>query len=148
SPFTPGRTQSPFATPRHTPKEWDEVRMAFSSSILVDTPLTSLAQNLEGVDWPLTGSDETPAAYIDSSFDEMRERLALHGQPPRVADQLIDILKETLAFDAPFGDMVTQAESAAVDDNPLVKNLEKLKIPSAFPIALTTLAPETVLFCR
>lgn len=122
--------------------------MAFSSSILVDTPLTSLAQNLEGLDWPLTGQEETPAAYIDLSFDEMRERLALRGQPPRVADHLIDILKETLAFDDPFGDMVTQSESAAAEDNPLVKNLEKLKIPSAFPIALTTLAPETLLFCR
>ena len=142
------RTQVPFATPRHTPREWDEVRMAFSSSILVDTSLTSLAQNLEGVDWPLTGRDETPANYIDLSFDEMRERLALRGQPPRVADHLIDILKETLAFDNPFGDMVTQSEAAAAGDNPLVKNLEKLKIPASFPIALTTLAPETLLFCR
>lgn len=122
--------------------------MAFSSSILVDTSLTSLAQNLEGIDWPLTGSDETPAAYIDLSFDEMRERLALRGQPPRVADQLIEVLKETLAFDNPFGDMVTQSEAAAAGDNPLVKNLEKLKIPSAFPIALTSLAPETLMFCR
>ncbi len=148
SPFTVHRTQSPLATLRFTPKDWDDVRMAFSSSILVDTSLTSLAQNLEGVDWPLAGSDETPAAYIDLSFDEMRERLALRGQPPRVADQLIDILKETLAFDNPFGDMVTQSEAAAAGDNPLVKNLEKLKIPSAFPIALTSLAPETLMFCR
>ncbi|MDF3057405.1 MAG: hypothetical protein K0R17_1620 [Rariglobus sp.] len=139
---------SPFATHRHTPKDWDDVRMAFSSSILVDTSLTSLAQNLEGVDWPLSGRDETPAAYIDLSFDEMRERLALRGQPPRVADQLIDILKETLAFDNPFGDMVVQSEAAAAGENPLMKNLEKLKIPPAFPIALTSLAPETLLFCR
>jgi hypothetical protein len=122
--------------------------MAFSSSILVDTPLSSLAQNLEGVDWPLQGRDETPAGYIDLSFDEMRERLALRGQPPRVADHLIDILRETLAFDDPFGEMITQSEATAANDNPLVKNLEKLKIDGKFPITLTSLAPETLLFCQ
>jgi hypothetical protein len=139
---------SRFATLRYTPRDWDEVRMAFSSSILVDTSLNSLAQNLEGVDWPLQGPDETPAAYIDLSFDEMRECLALRGQPPLVADHLIGILKETLAFDDPFGEMVTQSETVIAEENPLVKNLEKLHIPANFPIALTTLAPETLLFCR
>ncbi len=147
-PIPSKRTQSPFATPRHTPKIWDDVRMAFSSSILVDTSLNSLAQNLEGIDWPLQGRDETPANYIELSYDELRERLALRGQPPRIADHLIDILKETLAFDNPFGDMVEQSEAAAASENPLAKNLEKLKIPSEFPITLTSLAPETLLFCR
>lgn len=139
---------SPFAILRYTPKDWDDVRMAFSSSILVDTALFSLAQNLEGVDWPLQGPDETPAAYIDLSFDEMRERLALRGQPPLLADHLIDILKETLAFDDPFGEMVMQSEAVEAEENPLVKNLEKLQIPVNFPIVLTALAPETLLFCR
>lgn len=141
------RTQSPFAA-RHTAKEWDEVRMAFGSSILVDTPLASLAQNLEGVDWPLEGRDETPAAYIDLGYEDMRERLALRGQPPRVGDQLIEILKETLAFDNPFGEMVTHSEEAEPGENPLVKNLARLKIPMEFPVTLTALSPETLLFCR
>lgn len=141
-------TQSPFSYPRHTAKAWDDVRMAFSSSILVDTSLNSLAQNLEGVDWPLQGRDETPASYIELTFDELRERLAVNGLSPRIADHLIDILRETLAFDNPFGDMVTQADTIAAGENPLVKNLEKLKIPGEFPITLTSLAPETVLFCR
>jgi hypothetical protein len=148
SPLPGGRTQSPFFRARHTAKDWNDVRMAFGSSILVDTSLTSLAQNLEGSEWPLAGRDETPATYIDLSFDEMRERLALQGQPPKVADQLIDILKETLAFDNPFGEMVTQAESAAAGENPLVKNLAKLQIPATFPVTLTALSPETLLFCR
>lgn len=145
---TSRRTQAPFATPRYTPKDWDEVRAAFSSSILVDTPISSLAQNLEGPEWPLKGRDDTAAAYIDLSFDEMRERLALCGQPPKVADQLIDILRETLAFDDPFGDMVEQSQAATEDENPLVKNLEKLRIPANFPITLTALAADTLLFCR
>lgn len=142
------RTASPFSTARYSAKEWDEVRMAFGASILVDTSLTSLAQNLEGTNWPLSGREEVPATYIDLSFADMRERLALLGQPPRVADQLIDILKETLAFDDPFAEMVTQTESASVADNPLVKNLAKLKIPADFPITLTALPAETLLFCR
>lgn len=148
TPLPTRRTLPPFATPRYTPKDWDEVRAAFSSSILVDTPISSLAQNLEGAEWPLKGRDDTPAAYIELTFDEMRERLALCGQPPRVADQLIDILRETLAFDDPFGDMVTQSQAAAEDENPLVKNLEKLGVPANFPITLTALAPDTMMFCR
>ncbi|MET0263288.1 MAG: hypothetical protein ABW223_10350 [Rariglobus sp.] len=142
------RTQSPFSTARYTAKDWDEVRVAFGASILVDTPLTSLTQNLEGTCWPLQGRDEVASSYVDLSFDEMRERLALNGQGPKVADQLIDILKETLAFDNPFGEMLTQAEESAPAENPLVKNLAKLKIPAEFPVTLTALSPETLLFCR
>lgn len=142
------RTASPFSSARYGVKDWDEVRMAFGSSILVDTSLTSLAQNLEGTNWPLSGREEVPATYIDLSFADMRERLALLGQPPRVADQLIDILKETLAFDDPFGEMVTQSEASSAADNPLVKNLARLKIPADFPITLTALPAETLLFCR
>jgi len=36
-----------------TAKDWDEVRSAFASSIMVDTALSSLAQNLDGPDWPV-----------------------------------------------------------------------------------------------
>lgn len=133
---------------RYTARDWNEVRAAFSSSILVDTRLSSLAQNLEGGDWPLKGPEETPAGYIDLSFEEMREQLALRGQHPRMADHLIDILKETLAFDDPFGEMVTQSETAAARDNPLLKNLARLGLPENFPITLTALTPETLAFCQ
>jgi hypothetical protein len=148
SSFPPRRSQAPFCPAVHTAKDWDEVRTAFSSSILVDTPLTSLAQNLEGIDWPLNGREETPAAYIDLTFEEMRERLAMCGQPPRVGDQLIDILRETLAFDDPFGDMVALTDAGGGEENPVVKNLARLQIPADFPVALTTLSSETLLFCR
>ena len=149
SPFPIRRPAAPVMTSsRYTAKDWDEVRKAFSTSILVDTPLSSLAQNLEGVDWPLRGPDETPAAYLDLSFNEVRERLALRGHPPSVGNHLIDILKETLAFDDPFGEMVTQSETLSPGENPLVKNLVRLGIPADFPVALTALSPETLLFCR
>jgi hypothetical protein len=149
SPFAPRRPANAVPAPgRYTSRQWDEVRRAFCSSILADTPLNSLAQNLEGVEWPLSGPGETPSAYLELEYEEMRERFALRGQPAAVADQLIDILKETLAFDNPFGEMVTQSETAATAENPLVKNLAKLKIPADFPVRLAALSPETLLFCQ
>jgi len=129
-------------------KDWDQVRTAFATSILVDTSLNSLAQNLDGVAWPIAGKDETPARYIDRDFEEVVELLQLRGQPPEAIDQLVAILRETLAFDNPFGDMVAQTEAAASRDNVLVKNLAKLGIPENFPIVLTGLSPDTLEFCR
>src|SRR5674476_849695 len=107
---------------KSTARDWDEVRGAFASSIMVDTALSSLAQNLDVPDWPIRGRDETPASYIDLSFEEVAELLQLKGQKPDRLDQLISLLKETLAFDSPFGEMVTQTEAAAARDNPLLKN--------------------------
>lgn len=142
------RGQSPQHASRYTARDWDAVRRSFSSSILVDTPLSSLAQNLEGLDWPLPGRAETPAAYLYLSFDEMKAQLVLRGQPPRAADHLIEILRETLAFDDPFGDMIAQGGETEARENPLVKNLARLGIPGDFPVALVGLSPETLLFCR
>lgn len=133
---------------KSTAKDWDEVRSAFSTSIMVDTPLNSLAQNLDVPEWPIKGKEETPANYIDLSFDEVVEMLQLKGQKPERIDQLVGLLKETLAFDNPFGDMVVQTEAASARDNPLLKNLAKLGIPENFPITLTALEPGTLEFCK
>lgn len=133
---------------KSTAKDWDDVRKAFATSIMVDTSLSSLAQNLDGPDWPLKGKDETPAKYIDLTFGEVGELLQLKGQSPERIDQLIAILKETLAFDSPFGEMVEQTTVASERDNPLLKNLAKLNIPPNFPITLTALEPSTLEFCK
>ena len=133
---------------KSTAKDWDEARSAFATSIMVDTSLNSLAQNLDGPEWPIKGKDETPAKYIDLSFDEVVELIQLKGQKPERMDQLIGILKETLAFDSPFGEMVEQAEAAAERDNPLLKNLAKLNISENFPIKLTALDAGTLEFCQ
>src|SRR3954470_13347375 len=110
---------------KSTAKDWDEVRSAFATSIMVDTSLNSLAQNLDGPDWPIKGKDETPAKYIDLSFEEFVELLQLKGQSPERMDQLVALLKETFAFDSPFGEMVEQTQAASERDNPLLKNLAK-----------------------
>ncbi len=133
---------------KSTAKEWDEVRVAFASSIMVDTSLSSLAQNLDGPEWPIKGKDETPAKYIDLSYDEVVELLQLKGQKPERMDQLVSVLKETLAFDSPFGDMVEQTQAASERDNPLLKNLAKLGISENFPISLTALDAGTLEFCK
>ncbi len=82
--------------------------------------------NLDAPDWPIKGKSETPATYIDLNFEEVVELLQLKGQKPERIDQLVGILKETLAFDSPFGEMVTQSEASAVRENQLLKNLAKL----------------------
>ena len=134
--------------PKFTEKDWDEVRTAFASSIMVDTQVSSLAQNLDGPTWPVKSKDETPAKYIDLTYGEALELLALKGQSAEKLDLLISILKETLAFDNPFGDMVEQTEAAAVRDNPLLKNMARIGVPENFPIALTALGADTVEFCK
>lgn len=133
---------------KSTAKEWDEVRTAFASSIMVETSINSLAQNLDGPEWPIKTKDETPSKYIDHSFEEAIELLQLKGQSAERLDQLIGILRETLAFDSPFGEMVEQNEAASARDNPLLKNLAKLGIPENFPITLAALEPGTLEFCK
>lgn len=139
-------TQHPATTA--TAKDWDQVRAAFATSIMVDTSLSSLAQNLDGPPWPIAGKNETPAHYIDLDFEEVIELIQLKGQKPELMDQLIAILRDTLAFDNPFGEMVEQTQAASARDNPLLKNLAKLEIPENFPMALTALEPGTLEFCR
>lgn len=140
--------REPLPLMKSTAKDWDDVRAGFASSIMVDTPLNSLAQNLDGVEWPIKAKEETPARYIDLTFEEALEVLQLRGQPADRIDQLIEILRETLAFDNPFGEMVAQTEVAAERDNVLLKNLTKLGIPENFPIVLTALEPGTIEFCK
>jgi hypothetical protein len=131
-----------------TAKEWNEVRAAFASSIMVKTALSSLAQNLDGPDWPIKAKDETPAKYIGLGFEEAAGLIELQGLPPERIDLLVTILRDTLSFDTPFGDMVEQSQAAADRDNPILKNLAKLDIPASYPIELTALSADTKEFCR
>ena len=129
-------------------KEWDEVRSAFASSIMVDTSINSLAQNLDGPEWPIKSKEDTPAKYIDLNYEEVVELLLLKGQKEELVEQLVAILRETLAFDTPYGDMVAQAAAASERENPILRNLAKLGIPENFPIALTALDKGTMEFCE
>lgn len=132
--------------PTYTAKDWDEVRKKFRGSLMVDTNLSSLAQNLEGADWPVKGEDEKPSKYIEFSWEELLMLPEIAGKEDRI-QHLVGILKETLSFDDPFGDMVAQVEETAAKENPILKTLNRLNIPEGFPLKLVNLSEGTRVVC-
>jgi hypothetical protein len=126
--------------------EWDEIRKKFRHSIMADTSLVSLAQNLDTKEWPHEGEEEKPSKYIDFSYDELLMLPEIAGRADHV-DHLIGILKETLAFDDPFGDMVAQVEESSSKENPILKTLSRLSIPEDFPLLLANFSEGTRLVC-
>jgi hypothetical protein len=132
--------------PKFTAQEWDDIRKKFKNSIMADTSLVSLAQNLDTQEWPVKGEDEKPSKYIEFNYDELLMMPEIAGKTDR-ADHLIGILKETLAFDDPFGDMVAQVEETAAKENPILKTLARLEIPEAFPLSLANLSEGTMAVC-
>lgn len=134
--------------PRLGSAEWDDLRHAFSRSLLANTSLAALAENIDGCVWPVRGDQETPAAYLDLSHAEALARLTRHGLPPAQLDTLADILRGTLAFDESFGEMVDVAGKAEADLDPVARNLERLGIPPDFPIALCQFKSTTFDFCQ
>lgn len=131
---------------KFTPQEWDEIRKRFQNSIMADTSLHSLAQNLDTADWPVSGEEERPSKYIDFNYTELLMLPEIAGSEKR-ADHLIGILKETLAFDDPFGDMVAQVEETAAKENPILKTLARLGIPQSYPLGLVNLSDGTRAVC-
>lgn len=129
-----------------TAEKWDEIRNSFQSSIMVDTKLSSLAENVGTTEWPISGADETPSKYIYLTFDELKMIPEIGERPQRI-DLLVDIMKETLAFDDPFGDMVDQVEASSQRDDNVLKNLERLKIPEDFPIIISRVSSATKQLC-
>lgn len=114
---------------------------------MVDTALSSLAENLDGPEWPGQGKVDSPADYIDFDYNETVAALDERGYPPGTIETLITILQETLAFDDPFGEMVEHSDAAASAENPLLDNMKKLGLPPTFPIRFTTLSSDTLEFC-
>lgn len=134
-------------TLRYNKDDWDEIRLSFATSLMVDTNLLSLSQNLEIQEWPIKGAGETPSKYIDFTWEELHELPGLADKPQRI-DLLVHILRETQAFDDPFGDMVATVDAHASVDRTLEKNINRLKIPQDFPMTLSGLSPDTVSFCQ
>jgi hypothetical protein len=131
---------------KYTSAEWDEIRKKFRHSIMADTSLISLAQNLDVQEWPHKGDEEKPSKYIDFSLSELLMMPEIAGNEAK-ADHLIGILKETLAFDDPFGDMVSQVEETASKENPILKTLSRLGIPEKFPLMLSNFSEGTRIVC-
>lgn len=133
--------------PQTTPDVWNELRLAFHRSLLIDTRLSDLAQNIDGCAWDLEGAAETPGSYIDLTYDEVLVRLRGQGRPASRLDDLAEILRGTLAFDESFGAMVDIAGRAEARGDLVQRNLERLGIPAAFPVELCAFFPGTREFC-
>jgi hypothetical protein len=131
---------------KFTSTEWDDIRKKFRHSIMADTSLVSLAQNLDTKEWPHKGEDEKPSKYIEFGYDELLMLPEIAGSADK-ADHLIGILKETLSFDDPFGDMVAEVEKTSAKDNPILKTLSRLNIPDGYPMALANFSEGTRVVC-
>lgn len=131
---------------KFTATEWDEIRKKFRHSIMADTSLVSLAQNLDTKEWPHTAADEKPAKYIGFTYEELLMMPEIAGKEA-IADHLIGILKETLSFDDPFGDMVSQVEETSAKENPILKTLRHLGIAESYPMLLANFSEGTRMVC-
>lgn len=126
---------------KYSAEEWEHFRKRFFNSILNDTEIAVLGQNA-GISWPFKGSDETPTKYIEFDFEELQSVPGLIGKKTRIK-KLMDILRETLAFDDPFNDMVDSVEAESEEDDTFERILAKLEIPSNYPAAFIHFSPET-----
>jgi len=130
----------------YTEEDWIQLRAHFMSSILVDIHLHKLAQNI-GASWPIKDADETPAKYLEYSFDELADAPGLAGQPPRL-QLLLEILTETASFDDPFQEMSEGKPDPERETRNTVQILEKLGISSDFPIEYIRFSPESKALCQ
>ncbi len=127
-------------------KDWDEVRLGMTPT-MSEVQLKALAEESGLPAWPIRGKGEIPAKYIDYTWEELNELLGLAEYPDRI-DLLINILKETIAFEDPFGDMVATVDAAAEREDTLGKAFRKLQIDPDFPLRLSGLSLETIAFCK
>ena len=126
---------------KYSAEEWEHLRQRFLDSILNDTEIAVLGQNAS-ISWPFKGSDETPAKYIEYDFEELQSVPGLIGKKSRIK-KLMDILRETLAFDDPFSDMADTVEEESAVDDAFERILEKLEIPENYPAEFIHFSPET-----
>jgi hypothetical protein len=131
---------------KFTPSDWDDVRKRFRNSIMAETSLVSLAQNLDMKEWPVKGEEEKPSKYVEFTWDELLMLPEIAGNESRI-EHLVSILKETLAFDDPFGEMVAQVEEASTKENPILKTLSRLGIPEDYPLDLANFSEGTRIVC-
>lgn len=116
---------------KYSAEEWDHIRKRFFNSILNTTEIAKLGQNV-GVSWPFKGKGETAEKYIEYDFEELQSVPGLVGKQKRI-QTLMDILRETLAFDDPFSDMVDTVEAESEEDDTFERILAKLEIPPSYP---------------
>ncbi|MGE9292339.1 MAG: hypothetical protein ACQKBW_01880 [Puniceicoccales bacterium] len=136
----------PTSTRRYGKKDWDEVRSGMTPT-MSEVRLKALAEESGLSEWPLRGKGEVPGKYIDYTWEELHELHGLAENPDRI-DLLIDILRETIAFEDPFGEMVATVDAATQREDKIGRNLVRLEIDKEFPLNFSGLSPETIDFCQ
>ncbi len=130
-----------------TESEWNRIRLGFQNSIMAETGLNSLSEDMGLGSWPIEGEEETPTKYTHLSFDSLCAHPTFAVRP-ELLGLLVSILNNTLAFDDPFGDMVISSGESEVEDNEILKTMEKIGIPPNFPLSLAHLSKDTVDLCK
>lgn len=72
---------------------------------MVDTKLSSLAENVGTTEWPIAGQEETSSKYIYLTFDELKMTPGIGERPERI-DLLVAIKK---LFWGPLGNLEDNA---------------------------------------
>ncbi|MGJ8640196.1 MAG: hypothetical protein ACSHYA_12475 [Opitutaceae bacterium] len=127
---------------KYSEEEWASICGRFSNSILNETEIAKLGQNA-GISWPFKGSDETPNKYIEYTLDELNSVPGLIGKKSRI-HKLVDILRETLAFDDPFGDMADKVEAESEIDETFDTILGRIDVPLDYPARFVHFSEETI----
>jgi len=134
------------STPRYTSAEWDKLRYHLQDSMMTRTSLSKLAKDI-GTSWPIKGSDETPEKYIAYTLDALQEMPEFYGKGNRLP-LLIRILRETLAMDDPFAEMVDHFDKFEHRDNESQQTLLDWDVPAEFPVELGNFSDDTLRLCR
>ncbi len=127
-------------------KDWDEVRSGMTPA-MSEVRLKALAEESGLSEWPLRGKGEVASKYIDYTWEEIHELHGLAENPERI-DLLIDILRETIAFEDPFGDMVATVDAATKREDKIGRNLVRFQIDKTFPLRFSGLSQDTIEFCE
>lgn len=127
---------------RYSKDEWEFIRGRFRKSILNEMEIGKLGQNA-GISWPFKGSGETPNKYIEYSFEELKSVPGLIGKKSRI-HKLVDILRETLAFDDPFGEMADKVEAEGENDVTFERILERIGVDKDYPANFVHFSEETI----
>ncbi|MFO7726590.1 MAG: hypothetical protein R6V45_13725 [Oceanipulchritudo sp.] len=129
-----------------TADEWEKLCFLLQDSMMADTSLAKLAQNI-GRKWPIRGTEERPRKYIGYALDDLADLPEFYGKGTRL-NLLYEILLETQAFDDPFDDMVTHFDAITEEESPPVKALQELEIPVDFPVELASFSLSTEALCE
>jgi len=131
---------------RYNADDWEDIRKRFVNSSMMDAELSALGENA-GIDWRGPGSDTTPDELVVLSYDELLMHPTINGNPNRL-ERLIDIFKETLAFDDPLGALIGAGDEEEDPAAEIMERAKKMGLNEEYPIELIPLSAPTRDFCE